>query len=253
MPTDSVVDLIALWLPSCLRWPPFQGKWYRLQPVAHSMVVVRVCWHWILRLASVRLAPKDKLMNTNHIPRLLQIESHSNLRFLGSFVKKSPSLCSFSCLWGHSKIAWLHHFFRCCHNFSRSFACIQENDEQNKHLLPRCVSVSFRNLHSCWFLRELFFFNVCNHLKHSMQLLRRNGEVSAYFVHHFPVCTRNFLKNCGSIGKNDAATRFLNALTEDRRRIIGCMIILKKMKCRTLSTCFWSNMRMRQWSYRTLL
>ena len=30
-------------------------------------------------------------------------------------------------------------FFRCCHNFSKSAVCIQKNDEQNKHLLPRCV------------------------------------------------------------------------------------------------------------------
>ena len=63
-----------------------------------------------------------------------------------------------------------------------------------------------------------------------------NGEVSAYSAHHFPVCTRHFLKNCGSIGKNDEALRFLNDLTEDRRLIIGCLIFLKKMKCRMPDT-----------------
>ena len=41
----------------------------------------------------------------------------------------------------YSKFAWLHHFSRFCHDFSKSAVRIQENDEQNKHLLPRCVEV----------------------------------------------------------------------------------------------------------------
>ena len=85
---------------------------------------------------------------------------------------------------------------------------------------------------------------------------QHNGEVSAYSVHHFPICTRHFLKNRGSIWKNDEAMRFLNSLNEDRRLIIGCLMYLKIMKGRIRkiwraghTTAFWSNM---QWSYRTL-
>ena len=58
-----------------------------------------------------------------------------------------------------------------------------------------------------------------------------NGEVrGAYSVHHIPVYTRHFLKNRGSIWKNDEAMRFLNALTEDRRLIISSHIFLKKWR-----------------------
>ena len=61
------------------------------------------------------------------------------------------------------------------------------------------------------------------------------------FVRYREVCYPN-----NRIGKNDKATRFLNALAEDRKLIIGCIIFLKKMKFWTHSTVFWSNMRMQQ-------
>ena len=36
---------------------------------------------------------------------------------------------------------------------------------------------------------------------------------------------------------------YMGDVTEDRRLIIVCLIFWKKMKCRTHSTVFWSNMR----------
>ena len=82
-----------------------------------------------------------------------------------------------------------------------------------------------------WWMKQIVIYDVvCNACVQSVRT-NINTWIKSTFFFVFPSFLGRHFSYRGDV-------------TEDRRLIIVCLIFWKKMKCRTHSTVFWSNMRM---------